>query len=54
MAAISTFMAFITRTRTQTVDILDPIQFSGLIIGAMIPYAISSLAVGNISKIVED
>jgi Na+/H+-translocating membrane pyrophosphatase len=44
------FGAFITRIQGESVDILQPVQFAGLLVGAMLPYAFSALtmkAVGD-------
>jgi len=41
LVALALFGAFITRTGLTTVNILAPLQFAGLIIGAMLPYAFS-------------
>lgn len=40
--ALSIFGAFIARLNTSVVDLLKPIEFAGLIIGAMIPYVFSA------------
>jgi H(+)-translocating pyrophosphatase len=53
LVGLALFGAFITRSKLTTVDILQPLQFSGLLVGAMIPYAFSALtmaAVGNAAK----
>lgn len=53
LVALALFGAFVTRTKLTSVDILEPLQFSGLIIGAMLPYAFSALtmkAVGIAAK----
>ena len=50
LVALALFGAFVTRTGLSSVNILQPITFSGLLIGAMLPYAFSALtmaAVGN-------
>ena len=43
LVSLALFGAFVTRTETYTVNILAPIEFSGLLIGAMIPYAFSAM-----------
>lgn len=43
LVALALFGAFVTRTGTSSVNILRPLEFSGLLIGAMIPYAFSAL-----------
>jgi H(+)-translocating pyrophosphatase len=50
LVALALFGAFVTRTEKTSVNILRPLEFSGLLIGAMLPYAFSALtmaAVGN-------
>ena len=50
LVSLALFGAFVTRVGASSVDILQPLAFSGLLIGAMIPYAFSALtmrAVGN-------
>jgi len=50
LVGLALFGAFITRTRGTSVDILKPVQFCGLLVGSMLPYAFSALtmkAVGD-------
>jgi H(+)-translocating pyrophosphatase len=50
LVGLALFGAFITRTKGTSVDILKPVQFCGLLIGAMLPYAFSAMtmkAVGD-------
>lgn len=50
LVGLALFGAFVTRIEGKSVDILQPIQFSGLLVGAMLPYAFSALtmtAVGD-------
>merc|ERR1711885_114614 len=50
LVGLALFGAFITRIEQTTVDILKPVQFCGLLIGAMLPYAFSAMtmkAVGD-------
>ena len=62
LVGLALFGAFITRIEQQSVDILKPVQFCGLLIGAMLPYAFSAMtmkAVGDaaiemMNKILED
>jgi inorganic pyrophosphatase len=60
LVSLSLFGAYISRVETATgstnfvVNVLEPITFAGLIIGAMIPYAFSALtmsAVGNAANL---
>jgi len=53
LVSLALFGAFVTRTGTDTVNILEPLQFSGLLVGAMLPYAFSAMtmsAVGIAAK----
>ena len=43
LVALALFGAFVTRSGQKNVNILDPLQFSGLILGAMLPYAFSAM-----------
>merc|ERR1719310_2103668 len=50
LVGLALFGAFITRIEEKSVDILKPVQFCGLLIGAMLPYAFSAMtmkAVGD-------
>ena len=50
LVGLALFGAFVTRTGQASVNILQPLQFSGLLIGAMLPYAFSAMtmkAVGS-------
>jgi len=50
LVGLALFGAFITRIGDDSVDILKPTQFAGLLVGAMLPYAFSALtmkAVGD-------
>jgi inorganic pyrophosphatase len=50
LVGLALFGAFITRIGETTVDILKPVQFCGLLVGAMLPYAFSAMtmkAVGD-------
>ena len=48
LVSLALFGAFITRTGMTVVNILEPIQISCLIIGAMIPYAFSALTMKSV------
>jgi len=53
LVGLALFGAFVTRVEGKSVDILQPTQFSGLLIGAMLPYAFSALtmtAVGDAAE----
>jgi inorganic pyrophosphatase len=50
LVGLALFGAFITRVKSAGVDILQPVQFCGLLVGAMLPYAFSAMtmkAVGD-------
>merc|ERR1719333_652093 len=50
LVGLALFGAFVTRIEGVSVDILQPTQFAGLLVGAMLPYAFSALtmtAVGD-------
>lgn len=50
LVGLALFGAFITRVGDKAVDILQPVQFGGLLMGAMLPYAFSAFtmkAVGD-------
>jgi H(+)-translocating pyrophosphatase len=48
LVALALFGAFCTRTNTTTVNILLPLQFAFLVIGAMLPYAFSALTMSAV------
>eukprot|EP00340_Litonotus_pictus_P007558 CAMPEP_0170514286 /NCGR_PEP_ID=MMETSP0209-20121228/848_1 /TAXON_ID=665100 ORGANISM="Litonotus pictus, Strain P1" /NCGR_SAMPLE_ID=MMETSP0209 /ASSEMBLY_ACC=CAM_ASM_000301 /LENGTH=714 /DNA_ID=CAMNT_0010798319 /DNA_START=134 /DNA_END=2278 /DNA_ORIENTATION=+ len=48
LVALALFGAFITRTGMTVVNILEPIQISSLIVGAMLPYAFSALTMKSV------
>jgi len=51
--ALALFGAFVTRGGLTSVNILRPLEFSGLIIGAMLPYWFSAMtmeAVGDAAQ----
>lgn len=53
LVSLALFGAYVTKANIPGVNILKPLEFSGLLIGAMIPYAFSALtmaAVGNAAK----
>ena len=50
LVGLALFGAFITRVDGKRVDILQPVEFAGLLVGAMLPYAFSAMtmkAVGD-------
>lgn len=53
LVGLALFGAFVTRIEQDSVDILKPIQFCGLLVGAMLPYwfsALTMVAVGNAAE----
>jgi H(+)-translocating pyrophosphatase len=48
LVSLALFGAFVTRVGTQQVNILQPLEFSGLLIGAMLPYAFSALTMAAV------
>jgi inorganic pyrophosphatase len=53
LVALALFGAFVTRSNMVHVDILKPLEFSCLVLGAMLPYAFSALtmqAVGDAAQ----
>ena len=53
LVGLALFGAFVTRIEGKSVDILQPTQFAGLLMGAMLPYAFSALtmtAVGDAAQ----
>lgn len=43
LVALALFGAFVTRTKLGIVNILQPLQFAGLIVGAMLPYLFTAM-----------
>ena len=57
LVALALFGAFATRTHLSVVNVLEPLQFSGLVVGAMLPYAFTALtmkAVGTAAEAMID
>lgn len=50
LVALALFGAFVTRVNETTVNILSPLEFSGLLIGAMLPYAFSALTMSAVGQ----
>lgn len=50
LVSLALFGAFITRCRMTTVNILAPLQFAGLLLGAMLPYAFSALTMKSVGE----
>ena len=50
LVALALFGAFVTRSGLTTVNILQPLEFSGLLVGAMLPYAFSALTMAAVGQ----
>jgi len=54
LVALALFGAFITRTKMKEVNILEPMQISCLIVGAMMPYAFSAFTMKSVGLAATD
>jgi len=54
LVGLALFGAFVTRIEGSSVDILQPTQFSGLLLGAMLPYAFSALTMTAVGDAAEE
>ena len=50
LVSLALFGAFVTRSHINGVDILTPITFAGLIVGAMLPYWFSAMTMKSVGK----
>lgn len=50
LVSLALFGAFVTRTQQDEVNILNPLEFAGLLLGAMLPYAFSALTMKSVGK----
>jgi inorganic pyrophosphatase len=50
LVSLALFGAFITRSNMTIVNILAPLQFAGLLVGAMLPYVFSALTMKSVGK----
>jgi H+-translocating diphosphatase len=50
LVALALFGAFVTRAQLKSVNILAPLEFAGLLIGAMLPYAFSALTMSAVGQ----
>lgn len=48
LVALALFGAFATETKIYVVNILKPLEFAGLIFGAMLPYLFSAMTMGAV------
>ena len=54
LVGLALFGDFITRVGDHTVNILEPVQFAGLLLGAMLPYAFSALTINAVGDAAQD
>lgn len=54
LVALALFGAFVTRAGISIVNILAPLEFSGLLVGAMLPYAFSALTMAAVGQAAND
>lgn len=50
LVSLALFGAFATRTQLDVVNVLEPLQFAGLVIGAMLPYAFTAMTMKAVGK----
>ena len=50
LVSLALFGAFVTRSHIEGVDILKPITFAGLVVGAMLPYWFSAMTMKSVGK----
>ena len=50
LVSLALFGAFITRVKMESVNVLEPLVFSGLLVGAMMPYAFSAFTMKSVGK----
>lgn len=50
LVSLALFGAFVTTSGMTTVDILQPFQFAGLLVGAMLPYWFSAMTMKSVGK----
>lgn len=54
LVALALFGAFVTRSHMVQVDILKPMEFSCLVVGAMLPYAFSAMTMNAVSDAAQE
>jgi len=54
LVGLALFGAFVTRIEGESVDILQPTQFAGLLLGAMLPYAFSAFTMTAVGDAAEE
>jgi len=50
LVSLALFGAFVVTVGLETVDILQPFQFAGLLVGAMLPYWFSAMTMKSVGK----
>jgi K(+)-stimulated pyrophosphate-energized sodium pump len=50
LTALALFSAFMQQARIETIDIASPLVMAGLLVGGMLPFLFSSLAMGAVGK----
>lgn len=53
LVSLALFGAFATRTHLAVVNVLEPLQFAGLVVGAMLPYAFSAMTMKAVGTAAE-
>lgn len=53
LVSLALFGAFATRTELKVVNVLEPLQFAGLVVGAMLPYAFSAMTMKAVGTAAE-
>lgn len=53
LVSLALFGAFATRTNLSVVNVLEPLQFAGLVVGAMLPYAFSAMTMKAVGTAAE-
>merc|ERR1719245_1522439 len=50
LVSLALFSGYVTVVRLDAVDVLEPLTFSGLLIGAMLPYRFSAMTMKSVGK----
>jgi len=50
LVSLALFSGFVTVCKLKTVDILDPLPFAGLLVGAMLPYWFSAMTMKSVGR----
>ena len=53
LVSLALYGAFATRTNLTVVNVLEPLQFAGLVVGAMLPYAFSAMTMKAVGTAAE-